>query len=248
MYEAHRRRDDKESSAWAILSPDVPFFRTDNGAELDEPWLLSVVTCAAPYCSRSWTAEVRRSPRGEDRARSRDCRRLGLPVARARRLGMRSFRERRRPHRPRLSRRPRGAFRGSLPRSRFRRHRLVARETVPRPLSRCVRGSPHPAVRWSPKETPDRQSRCESGGYFLTSRTLRTARVDDREARARGAALCDGADGWACREAPGDRAAASARPSRRARLVSPRSDSPDGRSAGSCRRLRGGACKVRGRW
>ena len=49
MYEVHRQRDDKESSAWAILSPDVPFFRTDDGAELDEPWLLSVVTCAAPY-------------------------------------------------------------------------------------------------------------------------------------------------------------------------------------------------------
>ena len=48
MYEAHRRRQDDESRDWAILSPDVPVFRKDNGTTLDTPWPLSVITCAAP--------------------------------------------------------------------------------------------------------------------------------------------------------------------------------------------------------
>ena len=48
MYDAHRRRDDCESSARAILSPGVPFFRADDGTALEEPWRLSIVTCAAP--------------------------------------------------------------------------------------------------------------------------------------------------------------------------------------------------------
>lgn len=37
------------ASDWCILSPNVPVFRTDNGNELDPPWLLSFLTCAAPY-------------------------------------------------------------------------------------------------------------------------------------------------------------------------------------------------------
>ena len=45
-----RRRAD--STDWAILSPDVPIFRTDDGSELDHPWLLSFITCAAPVASR----------------------------------------------------------------------------------------------------------------------------------------------------------------------------------------------------
>ncbi len=49
MYEAHRRRQDEESSDWAILSPDVPVFRKDDGTTLDTPWPLSIITCAAPY-------------------------------------------------------------------------------------------------------------------------------------------------------------------------------------------------------
>ena len=52
MYDAHRRRDDYESSDWAILSPHVPVFRTDDGTALEEPWLLSVITCAAPVAKR----------------------------------------------------------------------------------------------------------------------------------------------------------------------------------------------------
>jgi len=49
MYETHARRPLPDSTDWAILSPDVPVFRGDDGTALDEPWLLSILTCAAPY-------------------------------------------------------------------------------------------------------------------------------------------------------------------------------------------------------
>jgi uncharacterized protein (TIGR02452 family) len=49
MYEEHRLRPLPDSTNWAIYSPDVPVFRTDDGAEIDSPWLLSFITCAAPY-------------------------------------------------------------------------------------------------------------------------------------------------------------------------------------------------------
>ncbi|MBT3194589.1 MAG: TIGR02452 family protein, partial [Verrucomicrobia bacterium] len=49
MYAAHRERPRPDSTDWAILSPDVPVFRTDDGAAFDSPWLLSFITCAAPY-------------------------------------------------------------------------------------------------------------------------------------------------------------------------------------------------------
>ena len=49
MYEVHRGRPEPDSTDWAILSPNVPVFRADDGKELPEPWLLSVLTCAAPY-------------------------------------------------------------------------------------------------------------------------------------------------------------------------------------------------------
>lgn len=48
MYAAHRQRERKDSSDWAIYSPDVPVFRSDDGVNLDEPWSLSFITCAAP--------------------------------------------------------------------------------------------------------------------------------------------------------------------------------------------------------
>lgn len=48
MYELHAGRDDADSSDHAILSPDVPFFRDEMWRLLDEPYLLSVLTCAAP--------------------------------------------------------------------------------------------------------------------------------------------------------------------------------------------------------
>jgi uncharacterized protein (TIGR02452 family) len=49
MYDAHRRRPRPDSTDWAIYSPDVPVFRTDDGTTLRHPWLLSILTCAAPY-------------------------------------------------------------------------------------------------------------------------------------------------------------------------------------------------------
>lgn len=52
MYEAHRKRGLPDSSDWAIYSPDVPVFRVDDGSALQQPWLLSFVTCAAPYAPR----------------------------------------------------------------------------------------------------------------------------------------------------------------------------------------------------
>ena len=49
MYEHHRRRQRPDSTDWTIYSPNVPVFRTDDGVELDRPWSLSFLTCAAPY-------------------------------------------------------------------------------------------------------------------------------------------------------------------------------------------------------
>ena len=49
MYEAHKRRPASDSTAWSIYSPNVPVFRSDDGKPLSEPWLLSFITCAAPY-------------------------------------------------------------------------------------------------------------------------------------------------------------------------------------------------------
>lgn len=52
MYEDHRTRPLPDSTEWSILSPDVPVFRTDDGTALASPWLLSIITCAAPYAPR----------------------------------------------------------------------------------------------------------------------------------------------------------------------------------------------------
>ena len=49
MYEHHRSRPLPDSTDWVIYSPDVPVFRLDDGTPLDRPWLLSFMTCAAPY-------------------------------------------------------------------------------------------------------------------------------------------------------------------------------------------------------
>jgi uncharacterized protein (TIGR02452 family) len=52
MYDYHRGRSQPDSSSWCILSPEVPVFREDRGTTLDEPWLLSFITCAAPVAPR----------------------------------------------------------------------------------------------------------------------------------------------------------------------------------------------------
>jgi uncharacterized protein (TIGR02452 family) len=49
MYDAHRERESPDSTNWAILSLDVPVFRSEDGTPLDEPWTLCCLTCAAPY-------------------------------------------------------------------------------------------------------------------------------------------------------------------------------------------------------
>lgn len=49
MYREHRKRKQPDSTDWAIYSPDTPVFRTDEGTALENPWLLSFITCAAPY-------------------------------------------------------------------------------------------------------------------------------------------------------------------------------------------------------
>lgn len=49
MYEEHRKRQRPDSTDWAIYSPDVPIFRNDGGDNLEDSWLLSFITCAAPY-------------------------------------------------------------------------------------------------------------------------------------------------------------------------------------------------------
>jgi uncharacterized protein (TIGR02452 family) len=55
MYAAHARRPLPDSSDWAILSPDVPVFRDDDGRPLPAPWPLAMLTCAAPYAPRVGT-------------------------------------------------------------------------------------------------------------------------------------------------------------------------------------------------
>lgn len=75
MYEAHRKDDPDEASDWAILSPDVPVFRLDEGTTLDAPWPLSFLTCAAPY------APAVGQPRSRDLLRQRIAR--VLEIARA---------------------------------------------------------------------------------------------------------------------------------------------------------------------
>lgn len=67
MYRYHREHNRDESSNWAILSPDVPVFRNDQGMELDTPWLLSFLTCAAPYAPA--LGPVRSAALLEDRIR-----------------------------------------------------------------------------------------------------------------------------------------------------------------------------------
>ncbi|MBP7263696.1 MAG: TIGR02452 family protein [Spirochaetia bacterium] len=51
MYAEHAARPTADSTDWAILSPNVPVFRGDDGRFLDEPYLLGFVTCAAPVAS-----------------------------------------------------------------------------------------------------------------------------------------------------------------------------------------------------
>ena len=51
MYETHRNGLRSIASAWAILSPGVPVCRDRKGSLVDDWWLLSFVTCAAPIAN-----------------------------------------------------------------------------------------------------------------------------------------------------------------------------------------------------
>lgn len=51
MYAHHRQRPEPDSTDWVILSPEVPVFRDESGAGLEEPWLFDVITAAAPVAS-----------------------------------------------------------------------------------------------------------------------------------------------------------------------------------------------------
>jgi uncharacterized protein (TIGR02452 family) len=47
MYEFHRARHDPMYTHYALYSPDVPVFRTDDGKLLEQPYLCSFITCPA---------------------------------------------------------------------------------------------------------------------------------------------------------------------------------------------------------
>ena len=59
MYAYHKGRfDSRMASDWAILSPNVPFFRTDDGTFEASPWIASVLTCAAPQADYAEEGQV----------------------------------------------------------------------------------------------------------------------------------------------------------------------------------------------
>ena len=75
MYAAHRARESPDSTDWAILSPNVPVFRLDDGTELQHPWLLGFISCAAPFAPRV------SQPRAADLLRARIHRLLAIAHA-----------------------------------------------------------------------------------------------------------------------------------------------------------------------
>jgi uncharacterized protein (TIGR02452 family) len=98
MYDFHSQRDAPDSTDWMILSADVPFFRGDDGTALDQPWLLSVVSSAAPYAPRLG------QPRSGDLLAQRIHRMLLVAAAHGYDVlvGLRCIRERFGPNGPRL--------------------------------------------------------------------------------------------------------------------------------------------------
>ena len=52
MYAAHQQRENPDSTDWVIYSPNVPIFRGEDGCSLPRPWLLSFISCAAPYAPK----------------------------------------------------------------------------------------------------------------------------------------------------------------------------------------------------
>ena len=52
MYSYHSELNNPAYTDYVIYSPDVPVFRTDDGVLLEEPWVLSIVTCPAVNASQ----------------------------------------------------------------------------------------------------------------------------------------------------------------------------------------------------
>lgn len=79
MYEVHAHRGDYESSAYAVLSPRVPVFRLDDGTPLEQPWLCSFITSAAPVAGRVGQPRSGDARSNRTRARYRCGQRLSQP-------------------------------------------------------------------------------------------------------------------------------------------------------------------------
>jgi uncharacterized protein (TIGR02452 family) len=62
MYGFHRSRRDPFYTNYAIYSPDVPVFRSDDGSLLDEPYTVGIITCPAVNAGK--VAPERRSEIG----------------------------------------------------------------------------------------------------------------------------------------------------------------------------------------
>ncbi len=58
MYAAHALRPLPDSTEWSILSPAVPVFRRDHGPTETKPWVMDVLTCAAPVATRMDATEA----------------------------------------------------------------------------------------------------------------------------------------------------------------------------------------------
>lgn len=52
MYAFHRSRRDPLYTDYAIYSPDVPLFRSDDGSLLDKPFTVGIITCPAVNASK----------------------------------------------------------------------------------------------------------------------------------------------------------------------------------------------------
>jgi uncharacterized protein (TIGR02452 family) len=52
MVTFHRSRGDPLYTDYAIYSPDVPVFRSDDGSLLDEPYAVAIITCPAVNANR----------------------------------------------------------------------------------------------------------------------------------------------------------------------------------------------------
>ena len=57
MYAYHRWQRSRMRSSWTVYTPDVPVFRTDDGALLDDPWTCSFLTCSAVEAHRLVTED-----------------------------------------------------------------------------------------------------------------------------------------------------------------------------------------------